>query len=55
MIELLALLAYFGAMIVPLIVIVVLEYHASGIIEKRHHMAILKFLKKNAKLVIHKK
>ncbi|MCM8531825.1 MAG: hypothetical protein NE330_11740 [Lentisphaeraceae bacterium] len=55
MVELLVLLAYFGAMIVPLIVIVVLEYHASGIIEKRHHLAILRFMKKNAKLVIYKK
>lgn len=44
MLELYLLLAYLGMMFVPMGVMMVLEHYSSGIIEQRHHMAILRLL-----------
>ena len=52
MFELYILLAYFGMMFVPMAVMVVLEHYSSGIIEQRHHMAVLRLLSGQKRKVI---
>ena len=44
MLELYLLLAYFGMMFMPMTVMMILEHYSSGIIEQRHHMAVLRLL-----------
>ncbi|MCH2204630.1 MAG: hypothetical protein MK132_02005 [Lentisphaerales bacterium] len=55
MIELYAILAYFGMMVLPLVVMAVLEHYSSEVIEERHHKAILKLLSGKKKKFIFRK
>ena len=55
MIELYALLAYFGMMLLPLIVMIIIEHYSSGVIQEKHQKAISRFLHgRKRKFVLHR-